>query len=80
MATVTVKNIPDDLYERLKAVAGINRRSVNSEIIVCIERAVTSRRIDPEKVLAGARPLRELTADHEISDDEFNKAKAKGRS
>ena len=64
MATVTVKNIPDDIYERLKAVAEINRRSINSEIIVCIENAVASRRIDPEKVLQGARHLRELTARH----------------
>ena len=79
MATVTVKNIPDDLYERLKAVAGVNRRSVNSEIIVCIECAVTSRRVDPEKVLEGARRLRELTAKHAISDDQFNKAKTEGR-
>jgi plasmid stability protein len=79
MTTVTVKNIPDDLYERLKAVAEINRRSINSEIIVCIERAVASRRIDPEMVLERARILRELTARHPISDEEFSQAKAEGR-
>ncbi len=33
MATVTVKNIPDELYDRLKSVAEINRRSINSEIL-----------------------------------------------
>ena len=79
MATVTVKNIPDDIYERLKAVAEINRRSINSEIIVCIENAVASRRIDPEKVLESARHLRELTAKHPIKDEEFNQVKAEGR-
>jgi plasmid stability protein len=79
MATVTVKNIPDELYERLKAVAEINRRSINSEIIVCIENAVTSRRINPDEVLENARRLRQLTAGHRISDEEFNQAKAKGR-
>jgi len=79
MATVTVKNIPDELYERLKTVAKINRRSINSEIIVCIENAVTSRRIDPDEVLENARRLRQLTADHRISDEEFNQAKAQGR-
>jgi len=79
MATVTVKNIPDNLYERLKAVAGINRRSINSEIIVCIEHAVASRRIDSEKVLESARYLRKLTANHPIGDEEFNRAKAEGR-
>ena len=79
MATVTVKNIPDELYERLKTVAEINRRSINSEIIVCIENAVTSRRINPDEVLENARRLRQLTAGHGISNEEFNQAKAAGR-
>ena len=79
MATVTVKNIPDDLYKRLKSVAEINRRSINSEIIVCIEHAITSSRISPEKVLESARYLRELTRGHPISDEEFNQAKVEGR-
>jgi len=79
MATVTVKNIPDELYKRLKAVAEINRRSINSEIIVCIENAVTSRRVNPEEVLENARRLRQLTEGHRISDEEFNQAKAEGR-
>jgi plasmid stability protein len=79
MATVTVKNIPDDLYERLKAAAETNRRSINSEIIVCIEHAVAIRRIDPEKVLESARRLRALTAKHPTNDEEFNQAKAEGR-
>ena len=76
---MTVKNIPNELYERLKGVAKINRRSINSEIIVCIENAVTSRRINPDEVLENARRLRRLTASHRISDKEFNQAKAEGR-
>lgn len=79
MATVTVKNIPDELYDRLKSIAEINRRSINSEIIMCIEKAVISRRINLEEVLENARPLRQLTAGHLIGDDEFNEAKAEGR-
>ena len=79
MATVTVKNIPDELYNRLKIVAETNRRSINSEIIVCIEHAVKTRRVNPDEVLENARRLRQLTADHPISDEEFNYAKAEGR-
>lgn len=79
MATVTVKNIPDELYERLKSVAEINRRSINSEIIMCIENAVVSRRIDLDDALENARQLRRLTSEHPISDVEFNQAKAEGR-
>ena len=79
MATVTVKNIPDELYERLKSVAEINRRSINSEIIMCIENTVVSRRIDLDEMLENARKLRQLTAGHLISGKGFNKAKADGR-
>jgi plasmid stability protein len=79
MATVTVKNIPDDLYARLKSVAVMNRRSVNSEIVMCIDRAVVSRPIDPAKLLEEARQLRKLSSDHPIADEEFNQAKARGR-
>ncbi len=79
MATVTVKNIPDELYERLKSVAETNRRSINSEIIMCIENAVTSRRTNLDEELENARQLRRFTAGHPISDEEFNQAKSEDR-
>ncbi len=79
MATVTVKNIPDELYDRLKSIAATNRRSINSEIIMCIENTVLSHRINPDKVIENARQLRQTTAGHLISDEEFNKAKTEGR-
>jgi plasmid stability protein len=79
MANISVKNIPDDLYERLKAVAEVNRRSLNSEIIVCIEKAVAARRIDLEKTLQSARQIREWTANYPIDDEQFSRAKTEGR-
>ncbi|NBD34139.1 MAG: Arc family DNA-binding protein, partial [Cyanobacteria bacterium] len=30
--TITVKNLPDDIYERLKEAAKANQRSINSEV------------------------------------------------
>ena len=79
MATITVKNIPADLYERLTQSAELNRRSINSEIIVCIEHAIHSRKISPETLLNHARQLREKTAGHPITDVEYNQAKYAGR-
>lgn len=79
MPTITVKNIPPDLYEQLKQSAEAHHRSINSEIIACIEQAVRSRRIDPEAILVRARRLREKTADYKITDDEFSQAKREGR-
>lgn len=33
MATLTIRNLPDDLHERLRAQAKRNRRSLNQEVI-----------------------------------------------
>jgi antitoxin FitA len=79
MATITIKDIPDELYAALKETAKSHRRSINSEVIYCIEQAVRSRRIDVEATLARARELRALTAGHPITDEEFNEAKRRGR-
>lgn len=37
MATLTLKNIPDELHARLRESADRNRRSLNSEILVRLE-------------------------------------------
>lgn len=78
-ATITVKNIPDDLYERLKLSAKVNRRKISSEIIMYIERAVRIQKVNPETLLINARQLREKTTDYVISEEEFNQANNMGR-
>jgi len=75
LANITVKNIPDDLYEKLSRIAKLNRRSINQEIIVCIENSVQDKTRTPEQVLETARKLRNKTADHPISNDELNTIK-----
>jgi len=79
MRTVTIKNLPDDLYESLKRSASANHRSINSEIIVCIEREVRSQKVDVETILANARRLRERIGALPITDEEFTEAKRAGR-
>lgn len=37
MAKLTIKNIPMDIYDRLKRRAKANRRSINQEVIAVIE-------------------------------------------
>jgi plasmid stability protein len=58
MATVTVKDLPEKLHRQLKARALRHRRSLNSEIIEVLETATTSRRVDPDSLLARAAALR----------------------
>lgn len=56
--TLTLKNIPDEVYERLKSSAGTHRRSLNSEAIVCLETVLLAGKMDPEERLARIRTLR----------------------
>ncbi len=79
MPTLTIKNIPEDLYLQLKRYAEINQRSLNRQVILCIERTVRSHRIQPEEYLVRARRLRKKTALHPITDEEFTAAKSVGR-
>lgn len=79
MPTITVKNIPPELYELLKRSAAANRRSINSEVITCIERLVRGRKVDTEALLTRARELRRHTGRHPIVDSAFRTAKLSGR-
>ncbi len=79
MPTITVKNIPAELYEKLKQTAAIRHRSINREIIACIELAVSSHPVNPEELLITARKLREKTAPYQISEQELNQIKKSGR-
>ena len=56
--TLTLKNIPDDVYDRLKLAAEMHRRSLNSEAIVCLESVLAPGRIATGERLARARELR----------------------
>ena len=79
MATITLKNIPDDLYAKLKKSAAAHRRSMNNEAIVCIERVLAANRIDPKAFLEEARKLRESMPGIYVTDEDLNAAKRWGR-
>ena len=79
MATMTLKNIPDELYALLKQSAERHRRSINSEAIVCLERALTPRRIEPEAMLERARAVRERLRDVYVTDADLRDARSAGR-
>lgn len=79
MATLTVKNVPDELYEKLKARAETNRRSINSEVILCIERAVSPRPIDPQRFLEKVRRLRAQGGDSPLTLEQIAEARNSGR-
>lgn len=62
MATLTLKNVPDDLHRRLKARAERNHRSLNREAIRCLEAAVEPTSAVADDPWARAEAFREKLA------------------
>ncbi len=79
MASLTLKSIPDELYGQLKARAAEHRRSLNSEILVCLERAVAAEPAEPQKALAIADALRDRLRIPRLTDARLRTAKSAGR-
>lgn len=77
MATITVKNIPDDLYRQLKHAARAHHRSINSEIISYLERILRPAEIDPVDRLERIHRLRPKA--EEVDAEEIRKAIDDGR-
>lgn len=77
--TLTLKNIPDEVYERLKLSAETHRRSLNSEAIVCLESVLLPGRIAAAERLARARALRASLPKGEFRARDIDAAKREGR-
>ena len=75
MASLTLKNIPEPLYERLKYFAKIHHRSLNSEIIYSLERSVGMAEEDPEALLRQIKTFRQKVGKKgQLSAEEIQKA------
>jgi plasmid stability protein len=77
--TLTLKNIPDVVYERLKHSAETHRRSLNSEAIVCLESVLLPAKISAVERLARARQLRAALPQGKFRARDVDAAKRQGR-
>ena len=78
MATITLKNIPDELHEALKKRASLQRRSLNNEIIASLEASLRSKPIDLESFLYKIRFLRKEVSGR-LTDRDLKSLKNEGR-
>jgi plasmid stability protein len=79
MRAITVKNIPDDLYGQLKLSAESHHRSINSELITCLERVLFPRKMTVDEHILDARNMRQRFSEFSLSNDDVNAAKNDGR-
>ena len=57
MPTLTVRDIPETVYEKLRERADARHRSMSAEVVTLIEEALVPRRIDADNLIAEARQL-----------------------
>ena len=55
MATLHVRNVPDDLYDRLRRQAKTQRRSLSAEVVTLLRWALDGSERTPEQILAAIR-------------------------
>ena len=66
-ANLSVKNVPDELMERLRQRAARHHRSLQGELMAIIEESVRSNEhLTPEKLLAQVRNLGLRTASESV--------------
>jgi antitoxin FitA len=75
---ITIKGIPDDVYKNLKQQAELHHRSVNSEVIVYITKAVQSNQPEPNRIILRAKKLKEK-AIGSLTMEQINEAIESGR-
>jgi plasmid stability protein len=79
MATLNIKSVPEVLVERLKERATLHKRSLNLEVIACLEAVVRAVPIDAESRLAQVRAVRQELGGMRLTDRSLARPRTAGR-
>lgn len=80
MPSLTIKNIPAPIYERLKAAAADHRRSINSHVLALLESALDVGPVNAEERLAQVRAVRERTVVSYVTEAALRRDREAGRA
>ena len=75
---ITIRDIPDEVYQKIKKQAELHHRSINSEVIVYLKKLVQSKRRDPEQIISRAKRIKQK-AKGALSIDQIQQAIDQGR-
>ncbi|MCH8125718.1 Arc family DNA-binding protein [candidate division KSB1 bacterium] len=79
MHNITIKNVPEELYEKIKITAKENRRSINNEIIKRLGDSLSSKKIDIKNLFSTLDNFYKNTNIPPLTDAIINEAKEEGR-
>ncbi|HPA52707.1 MAG TPA: Arc family DNA-binding protein [Thermoanaerobaculia bacterium] len=80
MPSLTIRDIPEDLHEKLKADAAAQGRSLNKEILIRLRLSTEPRKPPVDELLRRARENRERMPGVWITNEVINRAKRRGRA
>ena len=75
MLALTLKNVPEALLEALRHAATANRRSLNQEVIVRLERSLERVAVEPEAFIAELRAFRRERGVKPVTEEILRKAR-----
>ena len=78
MASMTIRNIPPPLHKALRQRAAGNRRSLQSEIVATLEKAIWPGPVSADEILEKANRFRATTR-IKTTDAEIRRFKREGR-
>jgi antitoxin FitA len=79
MPTLTIKNLPDEVYQELKRRAEENRRSLNGEVVYSLEQLIRGEPAARQPTVADFRALRERYPLPSLSPEDLERAISEGR-
>ena len=79
MASLTIKGINDETLDRLRRQAAAHRRSINQEVLACLDLHTRQEPFVLAEFLDRVRKRREALALPALTNDEITAAKREGR-
>lgn len=79
MASITLKGVPDDVYDEIRRSAELHRRSITQEILFRLERSLAERPIDVDDFLKRVDRLRMQAQIGPVTEAGLKKAREAGR-
>lgn len=80
MPSITIKNVPEPLHAELKAMAKRHHRSLNDEVIACLDARYGQPVRDVTEALSEARAIRRRTAGCGMTPGAMEEAIEQGRA
>jgi len=79
MPAITIKNVPNELYDDIKKSASKNLRSINNEIIFRLKKTLSHRKTNPNHLIAKIDKINSIISLPNLNDDFISNAKNEGR-